>query len=103
MIEGYVEKGMSVVVIEDLISTGMSSLKAVNSLRDAGCKVNGMVSVFTYGFDEAEKNFKNAKCRLFSLSNYDSLLEQAVVSKYVTEKNLESLTAWRKNPAAWGV
>jgi len=103
MIEGYIESGLSVVVVEDLISTGMSSLKAVNALRDANCKVNGMVSIFTYGFEEAEKNFKAEKCKLVSLSDYDSLIKQAFESEYVTEKNLESLAAWRKDPAKWVV
>jgi len=98
MIEGYIESGLSVVVIEDLISTGMSSLKAVNALRDANCKVNGMVSIFTYGFEEAEKNFKTEKCKLVSLSDYDSLIKQAFESEYVTDKNLESLAAWRFSP-----
>jgi len=103
MIEGYIESGLSVVVIEDLISTGMSSLKAVNALRDANCKVNGMVSIFTYGFEEAEKNFKTEKCKLVSLSDYDSLIKQAFESEYVTDKNLESLAAWRKDPSKWGI
>lgn len=102
LIEGYIESGLSVVVVEDLISTGMSSLKAVSALRDAGCKVNGMVSIFTYGFEEAEKNFKNEKCKLVSLSDYDSLLKQALESEYITEKNLEPLAKWRKDPAKWG-
>lgn len=103
MIEGYVESGLSVVVVEDLISTGMSSIKAVNALRDAGCKVNGMVSIFTYGFDEAEKNFKNEKCKLVSLCNYDSLIKQAFEADYITEQSIESLNAWRKDPAKWGI
>ena len=103
MIEGYIESGLSVVVVEDLISTGMSSLKAVSALRDAGCKVNGMVSIFSYGFDEADKNFKNEKCKLITLSDYDSLIKQAVTSEYITEKSLKSLAAWRNNPSVWGV
>jgi orotate phosphoribosyltransferase len=101
MIEGYIESGLSVVVVEDLISTGMSSLKAVTALRDAGCKVNGMVSIFTYGFEEADKNFKNEKCKLVTLSDYETLIKQGLEAEYVTEKNLDSLAAWRKDPANW--
>lgn len=103
MIEGYVEKGLSVTVVEDLISTGMSSLKAVNALRDAGCSVKGMVSIFTYGFDEAQKNFAKAKCPLVSLCDYENLIKQALASEYVSEKDMASLTAWRSNPAKWDV
>ncbi|MCG3166467.1 MAG: Orotate phosphoribosyltransferase [Bacteroidia bacterium] len=103
MIEGYIERGLSVVVIEDLISTGMSSLKAVNALRDAGCKVNGMVSIFTYGFEEAERNFESETCKLISLSDYDSLIKQAVISQYINENSLKSLEAWRNDPVNWGV
>jgi orotate phosphoribosyltransferase len=103
MIEGIVEKGQSVVVIEDLISTGGSSLKAVEALREAGCDVKGMAAIFTYGFDTAVSNFKKAKCELVTLSNYDTMISQALASEYITEKDLESLKAWRANPAEWGV
>ena len=102
MIEGVVEKGQSVVVIEDLISTGGSSLKAVEALREAGCEVKGMAAIFTYGFKTAEDNFKQAKCKLLTLSNYETLIKQALQSKYVTEKDLKSLQEWRLNPAEWG-
>ncbi|MCW3071633.1 MAG: Orotate phosphoribosyltransferase [Bacteroidetes bacterium] len=102
MIEGVVEKGQSVVVIEDLISTGGSSLKAVEALREAGCEVKGMAAIFTYGFQAAEDNFKNAKCKLLTLSDYETLIRQALQSKYVTEKDLKSLQEWRENPAEWG-
>jgi orotate phosphoribosyltransferase len=102
MIEGVVEKGQSVVVIEDLISTGGSSLKAVEALRDAGCEVKGMAAIFTYGFKTAEDNFKAAKCKLLALSNYETLIKQALKSKYITEKDLKSLQEWRINPAEWG-
>jgi orotate phosphoribosyltransferase len=102
MIEGVVEKGQSVVVIEDLISTGGSSLKAVEALREAGCEVKGMAAIFTYGFKNAEDNFKAAKCKLLTLSNYDTLVKQALQSKYITEKDLKSLQEWRINPAEWG-
>jgi orotate phosphoribosyltransferase len=102
MIEGVVEKGQSVVVIEDLISTGGSSLKAVEALRKAGCEVKGMAAIFTYGFKAAEDNFKDAKCKLITLSNYETLIKQALQSKYITEKDLKSLQEWRLNPAEWG-
>lgn len=101
MIEGVVEKGQSVVVIEDLISTGGSSLKAVEALRNAGCEVKGMAAIFTYGFKTAEDNFKAAKCKLLTLSNYETLVKQALQSKYITEKDLKSLQEWRLNPAEW--
>ena len=102
MIEGIVEKGQSVVVIEDLISTGGSSLKAVDALREAGCEVKGMAAIFTYGFKTAVDNFKKAKCELVTLSNYETMIAQALQSNYVTDKDLESLKAWRENPAEWG-
>jgi orotate phosphoribosyltransferase len=102
MIEGVVEKGQSVVVIEDLISTGGSSLKAVEALREAGCEVKGMAAIFTYGFKTADDNFKAAKCKLITLSNYDTLVKQALQSKYITEKDLKSLQEWRVNPSVWG-
>lgn len=101
MIEGEIEKGQSVVVIEDLISTGGSSLKAVEALREKGCDVKGMVAIFTYGFDEAEANFKKAKCRVETLSNYTKLVNAAVEKEYVDEKSMKSLNEWRANPAAW--
>lgn len=101
MVEGVVEKGQSVVVIEDLISTGGSSLNAVEALRDAGCVVKGMAAIFTYGFKTATDNFKKAKCKLVTLSDYDTLIKQALKSNYITEKNLKSLKEWRENPAEW--
>ncbi len=101
LIEGEVRKGQSIVVIEDLISTGGSSLKAVKALRDAGCKVNGMISVFTYGFKVAEDNFKKEKCRVISLCDYDTLIAKAVDSKYVRASDLETLKAWKEKPEAW--
>lgn len=101
MIEGIVEKGQSVIVIEDLISTGGSSLKAVEALRDSGCEVKGMVAIFTYGFKAAADNFKKAKCKLVTLSDYDTLVKQALQSDYITEKHLKSLKEWRENPSEW--
>jgi len=101
MIEGEIESGQNVVVIEDLISTGGSSLKAVEALREKGCNVKGMVAIFTYGFDEAEQNFKKAKCKLETLTDYNKLIQAAVKHEYITEKDLKSLKEWRANPSAW--
>lgn len=103
MVEGDLSVGRSVVVVEDLVSTGKSSLNAVQALRDAGCEVKGMVSIFTYGFDEAKKAFEGAKVNLQSLTNYNILLDQALRSEYITEHDLLSLNQWRKDPAHWGV
>jgi orotate phosphoribosyltransferase len=102
MIEGDVESGQNVVVVEDLISTGGSSLKAVEALREKGCNVKGMVAIFTYGFDEAEQNFKKAKCNLKTLTDYNTLINTALTKEYISEKDLESLMQWRTNPSAWG-
>jgi orotate phosphoribosyltransferase len=102
MIEGDVESGQNVVVVEDLISTGGSSLKAVEALREKGCNVKGMVAIFTYGFDEAEQNFKSAKCNLKALTDYNTLINTALTKEYISEKDLESLKQWRTNPSAWG-
>jgi orotate phosphoribosyltransferase len=101
LIEGKIEKGQSVVVVEDLISTGMSSLKAVDALRAADCDVKGMVAIFSYGFKTASDNFKKSKCKLFTLSDYEILIKQALQSNYITDKDLKSLKAWRENPAEW--
>ena len=103
MIEGVVEKGQNVVVIEDLISTGGSSLKAVDALREAGCVVKGMVAIFTYGFKTAEDNFDNAKCPLETLSNYHILVDEALRNNYITEKDVDSLKKWREAPDKWGI
>ena len=103
LIEGVVEKGQSVVIIEDLVSTGSSSLKALEALREAGCDVKGMAAIFTYEFKTASDNFKKAKCKLVTLSNYSTLLQQAVESTYITDKDIASLKEWRENPAKWGV
>ena len=102
MIEGVVEKGQTVIVIEDLISTGGSSLKAVEALREAGCIVKGMAAIFSYGFNVAETNFKEAKCTLKTLCNYNVLIEQALKSNYITEKDLAPLKKWRESPENWG-
>ncbi len=101
-IEGVIESGQSVVIIEDLISTGKSSLKAVDALRKAGCEVKGMAAIFTYGFPVAEEAFNKAKCPAVTLSNYEYLIQQAVKSGYVEEKNLAALAEWREKPDEWG-
>jgi len=102
LIEGEIQPKQSVVVIEDLISTGKSSLQAVSALREAGCDVKGMVSIFTYGFKAAAESFKKEKCRIYSLCNYDVLIEKAVQNKYVSEGDLKTLKAWRDAPDSWG-
>lgn len=101
LIEGKITKGQQVVVIEDLVSTGGSSLKTVTALRDAGFKVLGMVSIFNYGFDIATRNFYEADVSLISLSDYSHLLTQALNEKYITESQITSLKAWRVDPSNW--
>jgi len=100
-IEGYLEENMNVVVVEDLISTGKSSLNAVKALKSAGSNVKGMVAIFSYGFQIADKNFKKAGVKLTTLSDYQHLLEQALDNKYISESELEALQQWRKNPSKW--
>ncbi|MDA8594952.1 orotate phosphoribosyltransferase [Flavobacteriaceae bacterium] len=100
-IEGHLEKGSNVVVVEDLISTGGSSLKAVEALKSADVNVKGMVAIFTYGFDLSETNFKNARVELATLSNYDHLIEEAIDKGYVGSNELETLKNWRIEPSKW--
>jgi len=100
-IEGHLEKGQNVVVIEDLISTGKSSLLAVEALKEADTNVKGMVAIFTYGFEVAENNFKESNVELTTLSDYEYLLEQALDSNYISDKELNTLQDWRKNPSSW--
>lgn len=100
-IEGHLESGQNVVVIEDLISTGNSSLHAVAALKEAGAVVKGMVAIFSYGFEVANQNFKDHNVNLKALSNYDNLLEQALDSNYISEKELVILKEWRANPSQW--
>lgn len=102
-IEGHIESGQSVVVVEDLISTGNSSLNAIRALKEAHVKVKGMVAIFTYGFEVAEENFKKDGVTLNTLSNYENLLEQALETKYISEKELKTLLEWNSNPSAWNV
>lgn len=100
-IEGYLEKGKSVLVIEDLISTGMSSLKAVDALHAVNAKVLGMVAIFTYGFDVAEKAFKDKDVELVTLSDYQHLLEQANDTSYINNNEQMMLEDWRVSPSTW--
>jgi orotate phosphoribosyltransferase len=101
-IEGFFEPGKKVLVIEDLISTGKSSLQTVEVLRNAGLEVEGMVSIFTYGFAVADEAFKAAAVRYISLTNYSSLIELAIEKGIVTEEEQSLLMDWRTNPSEWG-
>jgi orotate phosphoribosyltransferase len=101
LIEGKVTADQKVVVIEDLVSTGGSSLKAVQALRDAGFNVLGMISIFNYGFDIATRNFYEANTSLVSLSDYSYLINYALDQKYITNEQLVSLKAWRVDPSSW--
>jgi orotate phosphoribosyltransferase len=101
LIEGDISQGQRVVVVEDLISTGKSSLQAVEALRQAGCDVTGLVAIFSYGFEIAEENFKAAKCRFSTLSNYQALIEYASENALITPEDQEVLLRWRSNPSGW--
>jgi orotate phosphoribosyltransferase len=101
LIEGKITSGQKVVVVEDLVSTGGSSLKSVQALRESGFHVLGMISIFSYGFDVAVKNFEDADVPLVSLSDYSKLLSFALENKYISEQELISLKAWRVDPANW--
>ena len=100
-IEGYFEEGQKVVVIEDLISTGGSSLKAVEALREAKLEVKGLIAIFTYGFKVAEDNFTNAQCPYRTLTNYDILLDHAKSTNLISEEEAKSLLEWKKDPQSW--
>ncbi|HEX9827149.1 MAG TPA: orotate phosphoribosyltransferase [Flavobacteriaceae bacterium] len=101
-IEGHIEADQTVVVIEDLISTGKSSLNAVKALKDAHVNVKGMVAIFSYGFEVASTNFETEKVTLYTLSNYENLLDQALKTKYITAKEKAILTQWNASPSEWG-
>ena len=101
LIEGDLKPGQKVVVIEDLVSTGGSSIKAVESIRKAGCEVVGMAAIFTYGFPEAARRFEEAGVELVTLSNYNAMLEVAIETNYIAPEYLETLQEWRKDPANW--
>jgi orotate phosphoribosyltransferase len=100
-IEGHIEKGQSVVIIEDLISTGNSSLNAVKALKEAKVNIKGMVAIFSYGFDVAKKNFADEKVELYTLGNYETLLEQALDTNYINKKEQDILALWNANPSEW--
>ena len=102
LIEGEVIEGQRVVVIEDLISTGKSSLQAVEALRGAGLSVAGLVAIFTYGFQQADDNFAAAKCRFSTLSNYKALIDYAAEHAIIAKSDIEFLNKWRENPSEWG-
>ena len=101
-IEGKVSQNQKVVVIEDLISTGMSSLNAVKALKNSKLIVLGMIAIFTYGFEISKRNFENDKIDLDTLCDYSILLKKAVETEYISEDNLETLSAWNKDPENWG-
>jgi orotate phosphoribosyltransferase len=100
-IEGFYEKGQKVVVIEDLISTGGSSIKAIEALKSAGLDVKGLVAIFTYGFEQAKNNFEKAECPFVTLTSYEVLLDQAVKHEYVNASDLDSLREWKDSPETW--
>ena len=100
-IEGFIESGQNVVVVEDLISTGKSSLNAVKALKEANINVKGMVAIFSYGFEVSKQNFEKENITLHTLSNYENLLEQALDTKYITSEELETLSQWNANPSEW--
>ncbi|MBT6235355.1 MAG: orotate phosphoribosyltransferase [Bacteroidetes bacterium] len=101
-LEGRVDADAKIVLLEDLISTGGSSLKVVDYMRAEGYTILGMAAIFTYGFDIADQNFQNANCKYVTLGNYATMIDQAVASGYVKSEYLDRLAEWRKNPAEWG-
>ncbi|HBS53780.1 MAG TPA: orotate phosphoribosyltransferase [Flavobacterium sp.] len=101
-VEGFLQKGQTVIVVEDLISTGGSSLLAVEALRNEGANVKGMAAIFTYGFPVSEEKIAAAKLDVYTLSNYENLIKKAVEKKYVSEVELETLKSWNSNPSEWG-
>jgi orotate phosphoribosyltransferase len=102
-VEGFLQKGQNVVVVEDLISTGGSSLLAVEALRNEGANVKGMAAIFTYGFDISVEKIAAANLDVFTLSDYSALLQEAVAKKYISEEELITLQDWRKSPSEWNV
>lgn len=103
LIEGDLKPRQKVVVIEDLISTGQSSLKAVEAIRQSGSDVLGMVAIFTYGFPAAETNMKEARVELTTLTHYDAILDEALLIDYIAESEVKTLQDWRRNPETWGI
>ncbi|NLK92971.1 MAG: orotate phosphoribosyltransferase [Bacteroidales bacterium] len=101
LVEGDLQTGQKVVVIEDLISTGGSSLKAVDAIRNNGCEVLGMVAIFTYGFPVAQQQFSEAKVELTTLSNYEAVLALALETNYIKKSDITTLQEWSKSPSTW--
>lgn len=101
LIEGEINPGQRVIVVEDLISTGKSSIQAIHALRDAGYEVAGLVAIFSYGLDVAIKNFADAKCRFSTLSNYSALIEYAAEHHFIQKEDVDVLNEWRKSPEGW--
>lgn len=101
-VEGDIHPKQKIVVVEDLVSTGKSSLQAIDALRDYGCEILGMVSIFNYGFDAAIQNFEQANCSFFSLSNYNELITVAVSKNLIKNEEKDLLSEWRKSPSTWG-
>jgi orotate phosphoribosyltransferase len=101
LIEGDLKPRSKVIIIEDLISTGGSSIKAIEAVRNAGCDVIGMLAIFTYGLSIAENKFKEAKVKLITLCNYDAVLDEALKTDYIDESEIKTLQEWRKDPANW--
>ena len=102
LIEGEIIEGQRVVVVEDLISTGKSSIQAIDALRSAGLSVAGLVAIFTYGFKQAEENFADVKCKFATLSNYKALVNYAAEHSYIPKSDIDLLSNWRENPSEWG-
>lgn len=100
-IEGHIERGQNVVVIEDLISTGGSSINAVKALKEANLNIKGLLAIFTYGFDISEENFKEEKIDLHTLGNYDYLIKTALKTNYINAEEAETLKTWRQDPSKW--
>ncbi len=103
LVEGELKPNSKVVVVEDLISTGGSSLKAAEAIRNFGCEVLGMVAVYTHGFPMAEQNFEKAEVKLVTLTDYDQVIEEALRTGYISAENVELLREWRKSPETWGI
>jgi orotate phosphoribosyltransferase len=101
LVEGHLEKGQNVVVVEDLVSTGKSSLSAVEALREAGLNVKGMVAIFSYGFNDAKDAFDKHNVKLVTLTDYNIMVEQALKSEYIKKSDVETLKKWRENPKEW--
>jgi orotate phosphoribosyltransferase len=103
LIEGHYQKGQKVVVVEDLISTGGSSIKAIEALKDVGLEIKGLIATFTYGFKVADENFNKANCPYVTLTNYDFLVEEALKRSYISENDLLSLREWKDQPETWKI